>query len=123
MSETGGTSTGWINFPPEKQKIFFSPQKKGTVLLLAGFSQMLLMLHRTFKYQRMISFFVRVKGGRGKVRCVKLTDCEGEKSKEKKNRQEGDQRMSVRTMPVDNKKCDSGSRRLKPDWVRNTFCF
>lgn len=31
--------------------------------------------------------------------------------------------MSVRTMTVDNKKCDSGSQRFKPECVRNTFCF
>lgn len=76
------------------------------------------------KYPRMSQVFFYGKRGRGGgyVRCVQLADCEGKKGKEKKNRQEGDESMSVRTMPVDNKKCDSVSRRLKPGCVRNTFC-
>lgn len=89
--------TGWINFPLENKRFFFVEEM--TVLQLAGFPPLLLMLHRTFKYQSMGLFF---EGTEAELVCsVPLANCEGTKRKtDRKEMKVG----VLRTMPVDNKK-------------------
>lgn len=101
---------------PFKTKDFSSLAKKRTVLPLAGFAQMLLMLHRTFKYQRMSQVF---RGHRGIVCAL----CTASILKEQKARKRKTDRKETKVWVWEQCLWITKNVTWAVDCVRNTFYF